>query len=68
MKATTFELGGTCFQAQAATGTMDAVYTKGGTELFLGRFTAFALELGDGVNANTFNVGSAGSLAGILRM
>jgi hypothetical protein len=69
--ATTFELGGTYFQAQAAiaaTGTMDAVYTKGGTELFLGRFTAFALELGDGANANTFNVGSAGSLAGILRM
>jgi hypothetical protein len=66
-----FELGGTYFAAQAAiaaTGTLDVVYTKGSTEGMLGRYTAFALELGDGTNANTFNVGSAGSLAGILRM
>jgi hypothetical protein len=68
---TAFELGGTYFAAQAAiaaTGTLDVVYTKGGTEPITGQFSAFAIELGDGLNANTFNVGSAGSLAGIIRM
>jgi hypothetical protein len=66
-----FELGGTYFAAQAAiaaTGTLDVVYTKGSTEGMMGKYTAFALELGDGINANTFNVGSAGELSGILRM
>jgi hypothetical protein len=66
-----FELGGTYFQAQAAiaaTGTLDVMYTKSGVEPLVGQHAAYALELGDGANANTFNVGSAGSLAGILRM
>jgi hypothetical protein len=68
---TAFELGGTYFAAQAiiaATGTLDVAYGKGSNEVLLGQHVAYALELGDGVNANTFNVGSAGSLAGILRM
>jgi hypothetical protein len=68
---TAFELGGTYFAAQAAiaaTGTMDVVYTKGMLETLIGQQNAYALELGDGVNANTFNVGSAGELSGILRM
>jgi hypothetical protein len=66
-----FELGGTYFASQAAsavTGTLDVAYVKGGAEPFLGQQTAYAVELGDGLNANTFNVGSAGSLAGIIRM
>jgi hypothetical protein len=69
--ATAFELGGTIFAALAAiaaTGTLDVVYTKGSTEGVIGKYTTFALELGDGLNANTFNVGSAGELSGILRM
>jgi hypothetical protein len=68
---TVFELGGTYFAAQAAiaaTGTLDVVYTKGQTETIIGSHTAYALELGDGVNANTFNVGSAGELSGIIRL
>lgn len=68
--AIAFELGGTYFAAQAAiaaTGTLDVVYTKGSTEPLVGQHTAYALELGDGLNANTFNVGSAGELSAILR-
>lgn len=68
---TVFELGGTYFAAQAAvaaTGTMDVVYTKNMTEGVIGVQNAYALELGDGANANTFNVGSAGELSCIIRM
>lgn len=66
-----FELGGTYFAAQAAiaaTGTLDVMYNKNLSETLIGNHTAFALELGDGANANTFNVGSAGELSGVLRM
>lgn len=69
--STVMELGGTFFQAQAAfaaTGTLDAVYTKGQGETIIGLHTASAIELGDGLNANTFNVGSLGELSGIIRM
>jgi hypothetical protein len=68
---TAFELGGTYFAAQAAiaaTGTLDVVYTKGMAEPIIGQHNAYALELGDGTNANTFNVGSAGELSGIIRL
>ena len=68
---TAFELGGSVFAAQAAiaaSGTIDVVYVKGTNEALLGQHAAYALELGDGTNLNTFNVGGAGELSGILRM
>jgi hypothetical protein len=68
---TVMELGGSYFAAQAAiaaTGTIDVVYTKGMAEPIIGRHFAAALEKGDGVNANTYNVNTAGELSGVIWM
>ena len=68
---TAFELAGTYLATPAAvalSGSMDTYYAKGMAETIQGLHYAAALELGDGANANTFNVGTAGTLSGILWM
>lgn len=63
---TAFEIPGSYVYSNAAaavTSSATATYLKGMGEPMLGVHYAAALEKGDGTNANTFNVGTAGELS-----